>query len=199
VGFGASQEPPDRLSRSGAHNSLLRCRANESCRPPDLYRTKTIEQIAERLRLEKQEFGNELQEWQLRSNAALTGSLPSKPQEIASINGTYGRPVETVHQVLADTLAGRVPSGRKRRRRRVVVNDEQKQRKTIIRTALSKSLQGRKYARELDRLKLKPPSQWTENGCPETYTDAYDHGGRWRHAIQREKSFYSSKSRKNRK
>jgi hypothetical protein len=71
-----------------------------------------------------------------------------------------------------------------------VLTATQKKKLRVIFGAIQSKLRGPKYCAELDRRGLSPTPGWKEEGCPETYTQAYRHTG-WRKRIQDEKYRFS--------
>ena len=59
----------------------------------------------------------------------------------------------------------------------------------VVFGAIQAGLRGAQYCAALDDRRLRLPHQWTEEGCPSTYSLAYQ-DKRWQHRIQDEKSRY---------
>jgi len=66
-------------------------------------------------------------------------------------------------------------------------------RRRVIFAAISMNDEGLKYCKTLDEQKLAIPADWSQKGCPKTYTDAYRTGQPWQKRIQDEKSRYKKK------
>ena len=62
-------------------------------------------------------------------------------------------------------------------------------RRAVIFGAIQAGLKGEKYCSALDRRRVQLPGTWKEDGCPDTYTQAYK-DKRWRQRIHDEKSRY---------
>jgi hypothetical protein len=64
---------------------------------------------------------------------------------------------------------------------------EELRRRKQIRGVMQKGKRGRPYCQLLDNEGIKPPRKWLEEGCPDTYGEAYK-SSKWRKRIQDEKS-----------
>jgi hypothetical protein len=62
-------------------------------------------------------------------------------------------------------------------------------RRAVIFGAIQAGLKGEKYCSALDGRRVQLPGNWIEDGCPDTYTQAYK-DKRWRQRIHDEKSRY---------
>ena len=89
-------------------------------------------------------------------------------------------------------LSGKTP--RKRRTQKKLAKAEM-QRRAAIFAAIQSNLEGLKYCKELDRRRLRIPSAWISDGCPDTYANAYNSTAEpcWRKKIQDEKYRYGRK------
>ena len=56
----------------------------------------------------------------------------------------------------------------------------------VIKRAVKVGYRGMMYCLALETKKIPPPREWTNEGCPTTYPEAYKHA-KWKHRIQDEK------------
>jgi hypothetical protein len=66
---------------------------------------------------------------------------------------------------------------------------KQLKRMAVIFGAIQSELKGQKYCATLDTRGIRPPDRWKEDGCPDTYQQAYK-DEQWRKRIQDEKCRY---------
>ena len=65
-----------------------------------------------------------------------------------------------------------------------------------IYSVIEKGSKGRLYARAVDRAGVPTPENWTEQGCPRTYAQAYDADECWRNLMRKERSRIKNRVRK---
>lgn len=86
-----------------------------------------------------------------------------------------------------------ISSRREVKHKAIALTVYEKQRRKVIFGAIQARDKGPKYCKTLDGRKLAIPAEWIQDGCPNTYADAYKRGQPWRKRIQDEKSRYKKK------